>query len=283
MTLASTGVPAERGPEGLPDEAHRHLDARRPALRLRHRGHLRRAAVHEGGPRPHHDERGVRRQLAAVPGRGTRRAARRQDGRRPGPKGQPARLRASCSWSARSALALAPNVTIMVLVRIILGFGVGAAAATVPLYLAEMAPVHRRGRMVTINELMIVTGQLLAFAMNALLDQIIEDPNVWRIDARRRRRPRGLPVRRHVLPAGLAALVRRPRPARRHPARARAEPRPGRGGRGVQRHRRARQARRRPRTRAPRCATCGRSRGCDGSCGSAAVSPPCSRRPASTR
>jgi MFS transporter, SP family, major inositol transporter len=77
--------------------------------------------------------------------------------------------------------ALAPNVTIMVLVRIILGFGVGAAAATVPLYLAEMAPIHRRGRMVTINELMIVTGQLLAFAMNALLDQIIEDPNVWRI------------------------------------------------------------------------------------------------------
>jgi MFS transporter, SP family, major inositol transporter len=77
--------------------------------------------------------------------------------------------------------ALAPNVAIMVAVRIILGFGVGAAAATVPLYLAEMAPVHRRGRMVTINELMIVTGQLLAFAMNALLDQIIEDPHVWRI------------------------------------------------------------------------------------------------------
>jgi MFS transporter, SP family, major inositol transporter len=77
--------------------------------------------------------------------------------------------------------ALAPNVTIMVIVRIILGFGVGAAATTVPLYLAEMAPVHRRGRMVTINELMIVTGQLLAFAMNALLDQLIEDPNVWRI------------------------------------------------------------------------------------------------------
>jgi major inositol transporter-like SP family MFS transporter len=77
--------------------------------------------------------------------------------------------------------AVAPDVTIMVIVRIILGFGVGAAAATVPLYLAEMAPVHRRGRMVTINELMIVTGQLLAFAMNALLDQIIEDPHVWRI------------------------------------------------------------------------------------------------------
>jgi MFS transporter, SP family, major inositol transporter len=77
--------------------------------------------------------------------------------------------------------AIAPNVTIMVIFRILLGFGVGAAAATVPLYLAEMAPVHMRGRMVTINELMIVTGQLLAFVMNAVLDQLIHDPHVWRV------------------------------------------------------------------------------------------------------
>jgi len=76
--------------------------------------------------------------------------------------------------------AIAPNVGIMTAGRIILGFGVGAAAATCPLYLAEMAPAHRRGRMVTINELMIVTGQFLAFAMNALLDALIKDPHVWR-------------------------------------------------------------------------------------------------------
>jgi len=77
--------------------------------------------------------------------------------------------------------ALAPNVQIMVAARIILGFGVGAASVTCPLYLAEMAPPERRGRMVTINELMIVTGQMLAFAMNALLDHVIQDPHVWRI------------------------------------------------------------------------------------------------------
>jgi major inositol transporter-like SP family MFS transporter len=76
--------------------------------------------------------------------------------------------------------AIAPNVAIMTTGRIILGFGVGAAAATCPLYLAEMAPADRRGRMVTINELMIVTGQFLAFAMNALLDALIKDPHVWR-------------------------------------------------------------------------------------------------------
>jgi MFS transporter, SP family, major inositol transporter len=77
--------------------------------------------------------------------------------------------------------ALAPNVQIMVAARIVLGLGVGAASVTCPLYLAEMAPPDRRGRMVTINELMIVTGQMLAFAINALLDHVIHDGSVWRI------------------------------------------------------------------------------------------------------
>ncbi|MCU1480252.1 MAG: IolT [Subtercola sp.] len=77
--------------------------------------------------------------------------------------------------------ALAPSVTIMIIARIVLGLGVGAAAVTCPLYLAEMAPTHLRGRMVTINELMIVTGQLLAFAINAALDALIHDPSVWRV------------------------------------------------------------------------------------------------------
>jgi major inositol transporter-like SP family MFS transporter len=76
--------------------------------------------------------------------------------------------------------AVAPNVTLMVIARIILGTAVGAAAAIVPLFLAEMAPAHSRGRMVTINELMIVTGQMLAFIVNAVLDAVIENPNVWR-------------------------------------------------------------------------------------------------------
>jgi major inositol transporter-like SP family MFS transporter len=76
--------------------------------------------------------------------------------------------------------ALAPNVTVMLLARVVLGFAVGAASVTCPLYLAEVAPVERRGRMVTINELMIVTGQFLAFAVNAILDQVIDNHSVWR-------------------------------------------------------------------------------------------------------
>ncbi|MDR6792897.1 major inositol transporter-like SP family MFS transporter [Pseudarthrobacter oxydans] len=76
--------------------------------------------------------------------------------------------------------AVAASVPFMIAARILLGLGVGAAAVTCPLYLAEMAPAHLRGRMVTINELMIVTGQMLAFAINALLDALIQDPEVWR-------------------------------------------------------------------------------------------------------
>jgi MFS transporter, SP family, major inositol transporter len=76
--------------------------------------------------------------------------------------------------------AAAPNVEVMVAARFVLGLAVGAAAATVPLFLAELAPAERRGRIVTINELMIVSGQLLAFLINAALNQVIHDPHVWR-------------------------------------------------------------------------------------------------------
>jgi MFS transporter, SP family, major inositol transporter len=77
--------------------------------------------------------------------------------------------------------SLAPGFGFMVAARVLLGLGVGAAAVICPVYLAEMAPRDRRARMVTINELMIVTGQLLAFAINSLIDQTIGGAGVWRV------------------------------------------------------------------------------------------------------
>lgn len=50
-----------------------------------------------------------------------------------------------------------------------LGLAVGGASVTVLVYLAEVSPSARRGRIVTQTELMIVTGQLLAFIFNAYL------------------------------------------------------------------------------------------------------------------
>lgn len=77
--------------------------------------------------------------------------------------------------------SLAPNVPVMVLSRILLGLAVGGASVTVPNFLAEMSPAERRGRMVTQNELMIVSGQLLAYISNAILGSTVSDPGVWRI------------------------------------------------------------------------------------------------------
>jgi major inositol transporter-like SP family MFS transporter len=76
--------------------------------------------------------------------------------------------------------ATAPSLVPMIFARIVLGLAVGAASATVPLFLAEMAPANRRGRIVTINELMIVTGQMMAFIVNAGLDRWYDGPSVWR-------------------------------------------------------------------------------------------------------
>lgn len=76
--------------------------------------------------------------------------------------------------------ALSPDVTLMVLSRLLLGLAVGAASAVVPLYIGELAPAHRRGRLVTQNELMIVSGQLLAYIMNALLAHLWHGTGVWR-------------------------------------------------------------------------------------------------------
>ena len=76
--------------------------------------------------------------------------------------------------------ALAPSVGILVAGRIALGYAVGVASVVVPLYLAEMAPSSQRGRIVTVNQLMIVMGLFLAFVINAVLANVIDDLNVWR-------------------------------------------------------------------------------------------------------
>lgn len=65
--------------------------------------------------------------------------------------------------------ALAGGVPTMVLWRFVLGVGVGAASVVVPMYLAETAPTRTRGRVSTLNALMITAGILLAYIVNTLL------------------------------------------------------------------------------------------------------------------
>jgi major inositol transporter-like SP family MFS transporter len=77
--------------------------------------------------------------------------------------------------------ALAPDVTVMVVSRLVLGLAVGGASVMVPIFLAELSPAGRRGQVVTRNELMIVTGQLLAFSTSAFLGNVFGDSHgIWR-------------------------------------------------------------------------------------------------------
>lgn len=76
--------------------------------------------------------------------------------------------------------ATAPSVPFMVAARFLLGIAVGGGSATVPVFIAEIAGPSRRARLVSRNELMIVSGQLLAYVLSAVLAALLHTPGIWR-------------------------------------------------------------------------------------------------------
>ena len=76
--------------------------------------------------------------------------------------------------------ALAPNLWAMIMIRFALGFAVGGASSIVPVFIAELAGPKHRGRLVCQSELMIVSGQCLAYVASALLAHLFDSPIVWR-------------------------------------------------------------------------------------------------------
>jgi MFS family permease len=65
---------------------------------------------------------------------------------------------------AASALAaVAPSYGVLVVARAVTGIAVGAVSTTAPLYLSEIAPPEARGRLVTLNQLMLTFGIVTAY------------------------------------------------------------------------------------------------------------------------
>ena len=63
----------------------------------------------------------------------------------------------------------ASSISMFVIYRILGGLGIGMASVLSPIYIAEIAPAHLRGRFVAINQLTIVIGILLAQVINFLI------------------------------------------------------------------------------------------------------------------
>ncbi|QHO50848.1 Inositol transporter [Arachis hypogaea] len=69
-------------------------------------------------------------------------------------------------------IAVAPNPTLIIVGRFFVGLGVGFASVTAPMYIAEVSPSEIRGGLVSINCLMITTGQFLSFVINYGLTRV---------------------------------------------------------------------------------------------------------------
>lgn len=65
--------------------------------------------------------------------------------------------------------AAAGSATLFVIARLIGGFGVGAASVISPVYISEVTPASLRGRLATVQQIMIITGLTGAFVANYLL------------------------------------------------------------------------------------------------------------------
>ncbi len=79
----------------------------------------------------------------------------------------------SAIWSA-----LAADPTSFMVARFIGGLGVGISTVAAPLFISEIAPAEKRGRLAGMFQFNIVFGILVAFGSNALLGGIGE--NAWR-------------------------------------------------------------------------------------------------------
>jgi MFS transporter, SP family, galactose:H+ symporter len=73
--------------------------------------------------------------------------------------------------------AAAGNLPLLIVGRLAVGVAIGVASYTAPLYISEMAPPNLRGALVTLNQLAITSGILLAY----VVDAAFAPTNGWRL------------------------------------------------------------------------------------------------------
>src|SRR4030042_4294584 len=76
------------------------------------------------------------------------------------------------------AMGMAPGLGFFIISRFVAGIGVGMASMLSPMYIAEISPAEVRGRLVAINQLTIVLGQVITHFVNFQLRDI--GPDAWR-------------------------------------------------------------------------------------------------------
>jgi SP family xylose:H+ symportor-like MFS transporter len=76
--------------------------------------------------------------------------------------------------------ALAQNWSMFLVYRFLGGIGVGGSSVVAPMYIAEITPASRRGRMVAMVQVNIVTGMLLAYLSNYLISTMQLGDLEWR-------------------------------------------------------------------------------------------------------
>lgn len=75
--------------------------------------------------------------------------------------------------------AFAPNWSIFLLFRFLGGLGVGISSVVAPMYISEIAPPSKRGRLVAMFQFNVVLGILMAYLSNFLLSEVFAEAWRW--------------------------------------------------------------------------------------------------------
>ncbi|TXS95857.1 sugar porter family MFS transporter [Parahaliea maris] len=73
------------------------------------------------------------------------------------------------AWGSGLPGVLPESVTVLVMFRVIGGLGIGIASINAPMYIAEVAPASKRGRLVSFYQLAIVVGFFVVFVATYLI------------------------------------------------------------------------------------------------------------------